>query len=114
MENENIITGIIRVLIKNPQYSKKLLEILRIESGGVFNQPCEQPSISIFDATQTLLEAKGAANKSPRYVKALGGYLNQFMRGREQMPINEFRVETLDKWFANRTEMPASYGGSDC
>jgi integrase len=63
---------------------------------------------SIGDAVRSLLEAKRVSNKSPRYVKSLGGYLNQFMRGREGMAVRGIGVGILEEWFAGRNEMPAT------
>lgn len=102
---DNLISEIRWVLIKNPENIQKLRGFLRSHfAGGVF----DQPSISIFKATRVMLKAKKKANKSPRYRKALKGYLNQFMRGRKQMLIKDIDVKVLDGWFDGRDEMPAT------
>jgi integrase len=102
---DNLIAGIRRVLIKNPQHIQKLQEFLKSDfTGGDFNQS----SISIFKAARVMLKAKKKSNKSPRYRKALKGYLNQFMRGRKQMLIEDIDVTVLDEWFDGRDEMPAT------
>lgn len=59
-----------------------------------------------------LLAAKSAANFRPRYVNSLRSYLGLFARGREDMPIADITVETLEQWFAQRKEAPSSQRGN--
>src|ERR1035441_4231391 len=66
------------------------------------------PNVSIGNAVLALLKAKRASNKSPRYVKSLGGYLNQFMKGRSAELVGGIGVGELEEWFAGRDEMPAT------
>jgi integrase len=68
-----------------------------------------QTTVTIKAAVTALLKAKRASNKSPRYVKSLDGYLNQFMRGREDVRVANIGVETLEEWFSGRKEMPATH-----
>lgn len=55
-----------------------------------------------------LLAAKHAANFRPRYVRSLRIYLTLFARGREDTPLSDFTVETIERWFAGRTEAPST------
>lgn len=59
-----------------------------------------------------LLAAKKAANLRPRYVRSLRIYLGMFARGREDLPISEITVETIEAWFAGRTEAVTSRRGN--
>lgn len=59
-----------------------------------------------------LLAAKTAANCRPRYVRSLRIYLSAFAKGREDMPLSEFTVETIEQWFAGRKEALTSRKGN--
>jgi len=67
-----------------------------------------QTTVTIRAAVVAMLESKRASNKSPRYVKSLSGYLNQFTRGRREMLVSEVDSAMLEQWFAGRDEMPAT------
>jgi site-specific recombinase XerD len=81
----------------------KFQELLKLASAA--QRP---PSVSIADAVTAMLAAKSAANKSPRYIKALKDYLRQFMRDRETMLVCDVDTALLEKWFAGRIERPAT------
>jgi integrase len=80
---------------------QKFQELLKLASAA--QRP---PSVSIAAATTAMLDAKRAANKSPRYIKALKEYLNQFKRGREAMLVCDVDTALLEQWFAGRDEKP--------
>ncbi|HTQ52704.1 MAG TPA: tyrosine-type recombinase/integrase [Candidatus Acidoferrales bacterium] len=56
------------------------------------------------EAVEDLLRAKTLANRRPSYVKSLKQYLGQFVRGREDMPLRDVRLEDIEKWFLGRNE----------
>lgn len=60
--------------------------------------------ITLGDAIAALHVAKSSANYRPLYVKGLRSYLNLFARGREQLPLRTFTVETIEEWFASRND----------
>lgn len=71
----------------------------------ISTQPTRQvPSLS--SAISALVTAKTAAGCRRIYVVGLRSYLLQFAKGREQLPISEVTVETIEQWFASRSEAP--------
>ncbi len=64
--------------------------------------------VTIDQAVAAVVEAKVAANCRPVSVTALRRYLNQFMRGREDMLIASITVEVVEEWFQRRKEAPSS------
>lgn len=55
-----------------------------------------------------LVDAKKAANRRERYLEELRRYLNQFARGREELPVGAIRLDDLLAWFTSREEAPAT------
>lgn len=61
-------------------------------------------SVTIGQAIKALLHVKRLANLRPQYIKSLRTYLAQFAHGREQVPIVEFDVFSIEAWFDGRSE----------
>jgi len=52
-----------------------------------------------------LLSAKLVSGRRERYVKGLGLYLRQFIKGREMEAITQFTVTHIEAWFLMRNEI---------
>lgn len=61
-------------------------------------------SITLRNAIDACVQAKALGNRRERYVDGLRGYLNQFARGREDRPLDQFGVDAIEHWFASRQE----------
>lgn len=55
--------------------------------------------------------AKVAANRRPAYTRHLRIYLNRFARGREDTPINEFDMASIEQWLAGQKDTPTARKG---
>jgi len=64
--------------------------------------------ISLRDAIEQVLAAKRTAGLREKYIKGLGLYLNQFARGRENIPLAAIGIDEVEKWFTERNEKPVS------
>lgn len=69
-------------------------------------------SVSISKVVNDCVSAKKLANRRPSYTKTLAVYLKMFARGREEKPIAEFNLKTLEDWFASRNESHATRRGT--
>jgi integrase len=65
-------------------------------------------TVSLAEAAQQFLEAKGRANCRPAYIRSLKQYISQFIAGREQSPVSRIALQDLELWFASRNESPSS------
>lgn len=72
----------------------------------------DTPGITLGASIAVLLAAKRSANYRPRYVKSLRLYLGAFARGREDTPLSDIKVETVELWFAGRNEAPSTQRGN--
>ena len=60
--------------------------------------------VSLGDAIKAVVQAKEISNCRPRYVRSLRTYLSAFARGRENLPVGQLDVFSIETWFASRTE----------
>jgi len=63
---------------------------------------------TVQEVVATFLAAKESSGVSKPYMAQLEFYLSNFVRGREKVDIADIGPTTLDEWFANRDEAPAT------
>lgn len=68
--------------------------------------------VALLDAIEAVLAAKASANRRPRYLVELEGYLRLFARGRERMAISAISPGDIEAWFAGRRESPVTRAGN--
>lgn len=56
--------------------------------------------MSIGDAIAQLLTAKKSGNRRERYTTGLLYYLNQFSKGRENLPLSSFTTAEIEEWMS--------------
>jgi integrase/recombinase XerD len=68
----------------------------------------EMPSIPLVKAIEETIHIKRDSGRRPTYVNTLRQYLNQFAKGRENVPVNRITEREIQKWFADRNEKPVT------
>lgn len=61
-------------------------------------------SVTLRQAVVSLLFAKQSANYRPSYIRSLRQYLTLFCNGREDLPLSEITIFTVEEWFQGRKE----------
>lgn len=72
----------------------------------------DKQEVTIGQAITFLITAKRAANYRPKYINSLRLYLNQFARGREDSPLSSFTPESVEGWFASRSEALSTHASN--
>jgi site-specific recombinase XerD len=89
-----------------PNCAAALSEFIKNGTTQVEKQKSNSPTLGA--AITQVVTAKEQAGRRKRTTVALRRYLNQFARGREDTPLDQVDVDTLEAWFLIRDEKPIS------
>lgn len=77
-------------------------------SAGPAEIPRRGVAVTLGQAVSAVVAAKSVAGCRPAYVRSLRQYLTMFAKGREGWPLAAITTESVEEWFAGRSEAPTA------